>query len=905
MALAVHHPPDDSLVAYGLGLLDDPAAADVARHLDGCPSCKRRVAELPADSFVGRMRDAVGPRADTSRPQESVADEEPRPTPAVIPPELTASHYADIRELGRGGMGVVYLARNTIMDRLEVLKVVNRSPDRFVREIQAAARLKHPNVVGAYSAQRLGGLLVFAMEYVPGEDLARLVKARGPLPVRHACNYVAQAALGLQHAHEHEMVHRDIKPSNLILARDGNKPVVKILDFGLAKAAGEKPDGALTANGVMLGTPDYVAPEQTLDAAKADIRSDIYSLGCTLYHLLAGRAPFSGRSMYEILQAHHSTEATALSAIRTEVPDELAAVVAKMMAKDPSQRYQTPAEVAASLTPFFKTGSRKAVAVTGKPVLGRLEPSSKGSTPARPPAMIPVPRSKRRRPLIGAAVAGLCATSLLIALAAGAFRVKTPDGTIVLEGLPADADVLVDDRKVTITRNGDEAVFTLARGGPYGLKVRVGDRDLRTSDAEVYIGGEPVRVRVENRSSEPVPIPPAGDSGPVAVPRPERKAPIPDRTARTNAAGRWRVNDDELIQSDAATDNCVLVFGDPNWTDYDFSFDVVKTDGEFGVAALFRARDPKNFMVFDLAGWQNRKYTVEVQAEGRFDHWVNKDRAGSMDRDRTYQVEVRARGDHFVCLIDGEVIYDVRDKHLARGRVGLRCWGGAVRVKSILVKDPNGTVLWRGPPDFSPAPDKPVGAAGPPAVVPIDPKVRASIFNRGEWTIAGAELAQTDWRSGDCQIAFGDPAWTDYDFTCEGKVIHGRGEIGQTFRVTEAGRYEWVRGRWTYDCDSLGSITKAAPPLERVRWRRSGKLEPDRWCKLEVRVRDRAIECFIDGEAIFKVEHAVHKDGLVGLRTFGTEARFRNLRVTDPIGKVRFDGLPELPPKKVDWILDS
>lgn len=483
MAPAALHPPDERLVAFGLGLLDDPAAAGVARHLDECPICKRRVAELPADSFVGRMRDAVGPRADTSRPDESVTDGPPRPTPAAIPPELAASHYADIRELGRGGMGVVYLARNTLMDRLEVLKVVSRSPDRFVREIQAAARLNHPNVVGAYSAQQLGTRLVFAMEYVPGEDLARLVRSRGPLPIPDACGYAAQAALGLQHAHEQGMVHRDIKPSNLILSHDGDKPVVKILDFGLAKAAGETPvDTALTAEGAMLGTPDYIAPEQTLDATRADIRSDVYSLGCTLYHLLAGRPPFGGRGLYEVLRAHHTAEAPALRSIRPGVPPQLAAVVSKMMAKDPARRYQAPAEVAAALRPFLEPGA--------------------------PPAGT---ESRRRPVLIGAAVASLCLVSILIAWAAGALRIKTPDGTILLEGLPADADVLVDDKKVTVTRNGDEATVTLARGGPYGLKVRIGDRELRTSDVEVNVGGKPVRVRVEDRPPEAIPIPPAAD----------------------------------------------------------------------------------------------------------------------------------------------------------------------------------------------------------------------------------------------------------------------------------------------------------------------------------------------------------------------------------------------------------
>ena len=214
-----------------------------------------------------------------------------------IPPELVNHpQYEVIRELGRGGMGVVYLARNKIMNRLEVLKVLSKEmlgkagrADRFLREIQSAAKLHHPNVVAAYTAFPLGETLVFAMEYVEGDDLAKLVRARGPLPVLNACYFAYQAAQGLQHAHEQGMIHRDIKPGNLILFRQGKKGIVKILDFGLAKITSEeRVDGTLTQQGQMLGTPDYIAPEQTLDAQKADIRADIYSLGCTLYHLLTG-----------------------------------------------------------------------------------------------------------------------------------------------------------------------------------------------------------------------------------------------------------------------------------------------------------------------------------------------------------------------------------------------------------------------------------------------------------------------------------------------------------------------------------------------------------------------------------------------------------------------------------------
>ena len=262
-------------------------------------------------------------------------------------------------------MGVVYLAHNRLMGRDEVLKVMGRQIvekpgvlDRFLREIRAVAKLRHPNIVSAYSATRIGESIVFSMEYVEGLDLSKIVKAKGPLPVAHACNFIHQAALGLQHAHEEGLVHRDIKPHNLMLSRKGDKATVKVLDFGLARVTREeKIDGGLTLEGQALGTPDYIAPEQILDAHNADIRADIYSLGGTLYYLLTGHPPFKANSLYDMYQAHISRNADPLNLVRPEVPAELAALVAKMMAKDPSRRFQTPGEVAPALTPFFKRAS--------------------------------------------------------------------------------------------------------------------------------------------------------------------------------------------------------------------------------------------------------------------------------------------------------------------------------------------------------------------------------------------------------------------------------------------------------------------------------------------------------------------------------------------------------------------
>jgi serine/threonine protein kinase len=283
------------------------------------------------------------------------------------------------------------------MGRKEILKVVsghlmNRRGilDRFLVEIRNAAQLHHPNFVTAYTALRMGESLVLAMGYVEGLDLSRLVKAKGPLPVANACNYVHQAALGLQHAHEHGMVHRDIKPSNLMLSRQGNRALVKVLDFGLAKVKSEgSMDRTLTHDGQMLGTPDFIAPEQIANARKADIRADIYSLGCTFYYVLTGGPPFQGDSLYELFQAHHSMEATPLNLARPEVPVKLAAVVAKMMAKEPERRFQEPKEVAQALKPFFKTGnvaavgSKPEVSQAGRTVASR-ESSGSVWVPAKP-----------------------------------------------------------------------------------------------------------------------------------------------------------------------------------------------------------------------------------------------------------------------------------------------------------------------------------------------------------------------------------------------------------------------------------------------------------------------------------------------------------------------------------------
>ena len=216
--------------------------------------------------------------------------------------ELILNQYVLLERLGEGGMGEVFKARHRRMERDVALKVIRKeklgSPEavkRFHQEIQTAAHLSHANVVMAYDADQAADRHFFAMEYVEGTNLAKLVKEHGPMPVNQACDCIRQAALGLQHAFERGMVHRDIKPSNLLLGKGG---ILKILDMGLARLE-ESPSGEIesriTQEGLVIGTPDFLSPEQARDARAVDIRSDIYALGCSFYFLLTGHTPYPGR----------------------------------------------------------------------------------------------------------------------------------------------------------------------------------------------------------------------------------------------------------------------------------------------------------------------------------------------------------------------------------------------------------------------------------------------------------------------------------------------------------------------------------------------------------------------------------------------------------------------------------
>jgi serine/threonine protein kinase len=298
----------------------------------------------------------------------------------LVCPGDVLDHYRIVAKLGSGGMGEVFKAVHTNMNRLVALKVIvphrlqdSRALSRFQREVHNAARLSHPNIVTAYDAAQDRGLWFLVMEYVEGTDLAHAIAAYSSPPLPVACEIIRQAALGLQHAHEKGMVHRDLKPANMMVSRPPPapdaptappgwpvNPLVKVLDFGLARlqysdAATPEPDRPLTREGTVIGTPEFMSPEQATDSRSVDIRSDIYSLGCTLYYLLAGRPPFVKSTVLEVLFCQKNDPPPPLQEVRPDVNPALAAVVNRMLAKRPEERFQTPKDVARALKPWSQS----------------------------------------------------------------------------------------------------------------------------------------------------------------------------------------------------------------------------------------------------------------------------------------------------------------------------------------------------------------------------------------------------------------------------------------------------------------------------------------------------------------------------------------------------------------------
>ncbi len=271
---------------------------------------------------------------------------------------LLLGNYTILDKVGAGGMGEVFKAEHRRMKRIVAIKMLPKSlmktaaaVARFQREVEAASKLLHPNIVSAFDADEANGVHFLVMEFVEGADLSALVKKNGPLSIEQAVNCVLQAAKGLEAAHKKGIVHRDVKPANVLL---DNEDTIKLLDMGLARLQGRISGDAttqaeLTGSGMMMGTVDYMAPEQALDSKRADARADIYSLGCTLYYLLTGKPMYGGNTPIERLLAHREQPIPGLPCRGDTISQQVEAVFRKMVAKKVEDRYQSVSDVLTDL----------------------------------------------------------------------------------------------------------------------------------------------------------------------------------------------------------------------------------------------------------------------------------------------------------------------------------------------------------------------------------------------------------------------------------------------------------------------------------------------------------------------------------------------------------------------------
>lgn len=354
------HPPRNELVDFAIGKLDPLREAMIEHHAQGCDLCAAIIAEVPADNFVTLLR-----ASSQAAPISSDASDQQVPS-------LLSNHprYRVKRLLARGGMGLVYLAEHKLMQTQVALKVADLdgndssiSTARLLQEARTAGSLAHPSIARLLDAEQIDQSVVLCMEFVRGKTLAAIVAERGPLSVTDACRCIRRIAVGLDYANQQGVVHRDIKPQNIMLSSDGQ---IKILDFGLGRfTCDQASHSGLTADKQMLGTPSYVAPEQARDAKRADIRSDIYSLGCVFYFLLSGQPPFQSKKALKLIEMHEKQPAPDIRKVRPEVPEALANLIARMLAKKPSSRPQSPKILVGELDRLMREGKADTSRVLG------------------------------------------------------------------------------------------------------------------------------------------------------------------------------------------------------------------------------------------------------------------------------------------------------------------------------------------------------------------------------------------------------------------------------------------------------------------------------------------------------------------------------------------------------------
>ncbi|MEM9365749.1 MAG: protein kinase [Planctomycetota bacterium] len=930
---------DDALLKrFAAGKLDSELEMKLALAIEKSPKLQARMAAVSSDGFLEKVKEVAA----VGQLSQAIQSAQPRVEAKLaeradaglkgVPQELAEStDYEVIRELGRGGMGVVYLAKYLPMDRPEVLKVLNAemvrresARQRFVTEMRAIGKLNHPAIATAYQQVPLQTQLVFSMEYVPGMDLHKFIAKYRPIPIAAACTIASQIAGALQHAHKRKMVHRDIKPSNVMVFKEDGQRQIKILDFGLAKASSEQEAVGLTADGTMLGTPEYMAPEQALDAATADIRADIYSLGCTLYHMLVGRPPFTG-TYQSVLMSHATKEADYISLERTDVPVELSEIVAKMMAKEPKKRYQNPNEAAAALKPFCGAAQ---VTKTAKPSDAKIDTAIDLASPSRDTSIEGPPQPKeaaqpkqsttnqdgvalddvaqsladlkvtprqttrtrkntktkrhaskpRRQSKSRKLLTAIGVIALLGMLYTATLVLKTKHGTLVIENLPPDAVVTVDGQTASI--ENVEAI----RGGKAILSVAQGKRAIEVKANDLVVHGETVSVS----SGRVTPITVSFvDADKELLQNPSCEAePVGERIPG------WQVEEG-------------------NWSrvNWDKWGEVKPVDGRwfFGADSV-----PLAVLSQTVSLGSNRTRIANGELVAKFVGFVHVDEHSNRDAARVVIDFLGDSSNDILASYDSGEYTKYRWGRLEHFQV-VPSKTRFIRIRLIAKR--LGGVANQGIFDnlsikISEAGKSPESVSKPNKETTSNlasQRIESEVFvsEKSDWRVepkVEPELLQQGDSWGNF-VMFGSEEWSDYKFSFEAMKVGGElgqhGSFGCTYRglgndTYHSWRYgSFANAEWTHVVIKVDDNRKNPPNsiIERTKG-----IVPNRWYKIDVVVKGNSFKCFVDGKLTLDYEDENILRGRVGLSSGGPfPARFRRVTVSSLDGETLWSGLPDLP----------
>lgn len=458
--ISIQCPSADELKSLSIGQLSEEESSSIFEHVRNCSICKGEMHALEQheDSLILTLRDspaqsdfhqeadcqlavarALGALGESGGKETFSWSSEFERLPEQI------GEYEVLRPLGHGGMGSVLLARHTKLGRLVALKILashrlagSRMRERFEQEMRAIGQLSHPNIVTAHDAREVDGTAVLVTEFIDGMDLAEVVSRKGCLDVADACEIGRLVAEALDYTGSEGFVHRDVKPSNIMLSEKGN---VKLLDLGLARLQYGEEQTEITGTGQAMGTADYVAPEQVADSRNVDIRADLYSLGCTLFKLLTGSAPFADeqhKSAFAKMNAHVNTEPPLVSSLRDDIPPAIERLVQDLLQKSPADRPTRPTEVATELERYTRGQNLPKLIEEAKEL--SPSPSAPRSSTLRPVAK---PLLRRAIPAWSAIAAGLLGIGLGICLGI-LIKIKYPDGTEQVIEIPQGSQVTTE-----------------------------------------------------------------------------------------------------------------------------------------------------------------------------------------------------------------------------------------------------------------------------------------------------------------------------------------------------------------------------------------------------------------------------------------------------------------------------